>query len=44
MEKEAKRNLKDILWGTFWVGLFVAPTVYGILELRRNKKNDDKHL
>jgi hypothetical protein len=28
MNKERKDNLKDILWGMFWVGMIIGPAIY----------------
>jgi len=41
MKKGHESNLKDTLWGLFWVGVIVVPVIYVTLQ---NKKARDNNL
>lgn len=44
MNKGHKSDLKDMLWGLFWVVVIVVPIVYVILQEKKAGDYDDKDL
>ncbi len=40
MNKYFTEDLKDILWGVFWVGMVIFPVLYSILHKKKETSFD----
>jgi hypothetical protein len=39
MNKRSRDDLKDLLWGVFWVGTVIGPAVYVVLDRKKREKS-----
>ncbi len=39
-----KSDVKDTLWGLFWVGMIVVPVLYVIMQKKKAEDDDDRGL
>lgn len=39
MDIKAKQDLKDLILGLFWVGMFIVPVAYSILHREKDEKS-----